>query len=76
MEIHGSLSENLGAALRSMRRLRGHSVHSDTIEYWYSLIAHARGQVRSGRASAEAGKMLEVVTLELAERLERKAPLV
>lgn len=69
MELHGSLSENLNGALRSMRRLRGHPVHQDTIDYWYSLIAHARAVVRGGKASAEAANLLNAVSLEFEERL-------
>ena len=42
MELHGSLTENLRAALASARRLRGHRVHVDTLTYWRDLLSHAR----------------------------------
>jgi hypothetical protein len=70
MELHGSLTENLNAALESMCRLRGHPVYADTLDYWDKLLAHARRQVRSGQASSEAAQILEVASLELAERLQ------
>jgi hypothetical protein len=74
MELHGSLSENLSAALKSMRRLKGHPVHADTIDYWYSLVTHVRGMVRKGHSSPEVKNLLAAVSLELAGRLEARAP--
>jgi hypothetical protein len=70
MELHGSLTDNLSAALRSMRQLRGHPVHQDTIDYWYNLIAHARKTLRGAPPSSDAAKILSEVSLEFAERLE------
>ena len=70
MDLHGSLSDNLSAALRSMRRLRGHAAHQDTVDYWYRLIGHAQKLARGGMASPEAAKILSEVSLESAERLE------
>jgi hypothetical protein len=42
MELHGSLTSNLEAALASARRLRGHRVHVDTLTYWRDLLSYAR----------------------------------
>jgi hypothetical protein len=70
MELHGSLLENLQAALRSMRRLQGHPVHQDTVAYWDKLIAHARKSVRHGKVSPETARLLDIVSLEFVERLE------
>lgn len=70
MDLHGSLAENLSSALRSMKRLRGYPVHQDTIDYWYSLISHARKTVRGGKTNPDAEKILSEVSLEFAERLE------
>lgn len=70
MELHGSLTENLNAALASMRRLRSHPVHADTLDYWYNLLAHARKVVRSGHSSRSAETLLAAVSLEFAERLK------
>jgi len=66
MELHGSLTENLYAALASMRRLLGHPVHADTLNYWHNLLAHARKVVRSGHAGTSAEKLLGIVSLEFA----------
>ena len=42
MKLHGSVAGNLTAAVRSVRRLRGHPVHADTLGYWEELLLHAR----------------------------------
>lgn len=42
MNLHGSLVENLEAALESTRRLRGQRVYSDTIQFWNDLLETAR----------------------------------
>ena len=42
MNLHGSLVENLEAALESTRRLRGQRVYSDTIRFWSDLLETAR----------------------------------
>jgi hypothetical protein len=42
LNLHGSLVENLEAALESTRRLRGQRVYSDTIQFWSDLLETAR----------------------------------
>jgi hypothetical protein len=42
MNLHGSLVENLEAALESTRRLRGQRVYADTIRFWSDLLETAR----------------------------------
>lgn len=42
MDVHGSLSNNLQAAIASARRSRGHPVHADTVAFWSELLQHAR----------------------------------
>ena len=42
MNLHGSLVENLEAALESTRRLRGQRVYPDTVEFWSELLDTAR----------------------------------
>ena len=42
MELHGSIEQNLAAAVRSARRLKGHPIHADTIEHWTELLSQAR----------------------------------
>jgi hypothetical protein len=49
MEIHGSIAQNIKAAVASSRRLKGHPIHRDTLKFWSDLIA----EVRTRRASGE-----------------------
>jgi hypothetical protein len=48
MELHGTLVNNLTSAIQSARRLRGHPVHSDTLDHWSGLLAHARQALADG----------------------------
>jgi hypothetical protein len=50
MELHGSIVNNLTSAIQSARRLRGHPVHSDTLDHWSDLLAHARQALAEGSA--------------------------
>lgn len=70
MELHGTLEVNLGAAIRSARRLRGHPVHPDTISHWTDLLHQARRELGAGAGpSAEVVKQLLIdLETELAER--------
>ena len=47
MELAGSIAENLQAAVRSARRLRGHAVHGDTVTFWHQLLSYSRAAKRS-----------------------------
>jgi hypothetical protein len=58
MNLHGSIEENLVAAVRSARRLRKHPVHADTLKHWSDLLHHARGELASG-----AGERAAIETL-------------
>ncbi len=42
MDLHGSLANNLQAAIASARRSKGHPVHADTFAFWSELLQHAR----------------------------------
>ena len=42
MEIHGSITSNLQAAVVSSRRLKGHPIHRDTLQFWSDLLSEAR----------------------------------
>jgi hypothetical protein len=64
MEIHGSLSENLHAAINSMIRLKGKAVHPDTVQYWHELLRLARQKLASSTRSSG------VVDLRLADQLQ------
>ena len=54
MKLHGSIEDNLAAAVRSARRLREHPVHADTLTYWEDLLHHARREMASGAAERAA----------------------
>ena len=56
MELHGSANENLIASVRSARRLRGHPVHTDTVQYWTELLHHARRELAEPEVRADALK--------------------
>jgi hypothetical protein len=45
MQLHGSTEANLISAVRSAGRLRGQRVHSDTVNYWTSLLLIAELEV-------------------------------
>jgi hypothetical protein len=62
MEVHGDIAPNLGAAVQSSRRLKGHPIHRDTLQFWSDLIAEARSRRAAGDPEvAEAIAELEVV---------------
>lgn len=65
--MHGSLASNLTSALQSARRLKEHPVHSDTLDYWSSLPAHARQALAKGSTEPIATLILELEN-ELADR--------
>ena len=70
MKLHGSVEGNLTAAVRSVRRLRGHPVHADTLGYWDELLHHARGERPSGypRERHVVGRLIIDLETEIAER--------
>lgn len=48
MELHGSITQNLQAAVESSRRLKGHPIHRDTLAFWSDLIREARARRSAG----------------------------
>ena len=52
MELHGSIEINLASAVRSARRLRGHPIHTDTLQHWTDLLHQARRQLAANPANA------------------------
>ncbi len=52
LDLHGSLADNLQAAIASARRYQGHPVHSDTIAFWSDLLQHARALKAEGNDAA------------------------
>ncbi len=51
MELHGSIAQNLQAAVESSRRLKGHPVHRDTLAFWSDLIREARARRSLGEGT-------------------------
>jgi hypothetical protein len=76
MEIHGSMRANLTAAVSSARRLRGHPVHADTLQYWSDLLHEARREL-SGSASNDdhaLGELMAELQATLADRASVAVP--
>jgi hypothetical protein len=67
MKIHGSIANNLTSAVQSARRLRGHPVHSDTLDHWRDLLHHARQEIVNGSAEPIQALIAELEN-ELADR--------
>ena len=66
MELHGSLIDNLQAAVASARRLRGQRVYPETVNHWRELLVLARDG--SGTVSGEDRARLT----SLADQLEQE----
>ena len=62
MELHGSIEDNLVAAVRSARRFRVHPVHADTLNHWGDLLQHARRALESGSGDERS---IEALVVEL-----------
>lgn len=67
MELHGTIANNLTSAIQSARRLRGHPVHSDTLDHWSDLLSYARQALSEGSHEPIQNLILELEN-ELAER--------
>ncbi len=69
MDFHGSLANNLQAAIASARRYRGHPVHAETIAIWSELLQHARTLKAEGNEEASAiDPLLAELDAAVAER--------
>ena len=62
MNLHGSIQDNLAAAVRSARRLRRHPVHADTLKHWDDLLRHSRRELASGTGERQ---LIEPLVAEL-----------
>lgn len=62
MELHGTLANNLQAAVESARRHEGHPVHAETVKFWADLLQYARSLKAEGR---EDGRAIEPLMAEL-----------
>ena len=53
MELHGTLINDLKAAVESARRLKGHPIHRDTLKFWSDLISEVRARRAAGEGADE-----------------------
>ena len=72
MKLHGSVEDNLSAAIRSARRLRGQPIYIETLRYWSDLMSHARreGFSLGSRLSNRRGKLVDELETEIAKRVD------
>lgn len=70
MNLHGSIQENLLAAVRSARRLRKHPVHVDTLKHWDDLLHHARRELAAGKGDRSS---IEPLVAELETEIASRA---
>ncbi len=68
MELHGTVQDNLVAAVRSVRRFRGHPVHADTLQHWTDLLHHARREPLGDDPGHTIEQLIVELETELAER--------
>jgi hypothetical protein len=68
MKLHGTLADNLKAAVGSAERLRGHPIHSDTLHFWLELLSHARALVRSRAQGDDVEHLIGRLQMLLSER--------
>lgn len=70
MKLHGGIVDNLKSAIASSKRLRGHRVHPDTLQFWQDLLNCARQERRrtddDGRLTLDG--LIEKLETEIAER--------
>jgi DNA-binding NtrC family response regulator len=72
MELSGNLTDNLQAAVDSSKRLAGHPVHSETVQFWADLLQHARTLKADGHVDASAiDPLLAKLDLAVTERRAR-----
>ncbi len=65
MEVHGNIAQNLEAAVQSSRRLKGHTIHRDTLQFWSDLIAEARSRRAAGEVLDDPGVAEAIAELEV-----------
>lgn len=70
MELAGSITENLYAAIVSAKRLRGHHVYADTVSYWQELVHSARRSTDYPKTAnlVEIKELVAELESELADR--------
>ena len=71
MKLHGSIIENLSAAVQSAKRLRGQPVYNETLQFWRDLLAQGRAEKRAN--PVEQGTIQHLVAKLQSELSERDA---
>jgi hypothetical protein len=64
MEMHGTVEANLISAIASVKRLRGHPVHADTVAHWSHLLHHAQRELATDGSPDRQALMQLVGELE------------
>jgi hypothetical protein len=68
MDLHGSLRDNLQAALKSVSRHRNRTIHKDTRDYWNCLLQHAQTHIGPENMDRDVSELTRKLCLELIER--------
>lgn len=71
MKIHGSLSDNVHAAMASARRHRGKVVYPETLEFWNDVLGMAKEHL-AALADADTATIARL-TDELESELQARA---
>ena len=71
MDLHGSLRDNLQAALKSVVRHRNLTVHLDTREYWDRLLQYAQALPNEENTAFDISELTQKLAQELIERDRR-----
>lgn len=76
MKLHGSVEDNLTAAVRSARRLRGQPIYPETLGYWGELLDHARRDRPSEYPGENqlVGRLIIELEAEMAGRADEPKP--
>jgi hypothetical protein len=69
VELSGTVIQNLRRAIDSARRHEGRPVYRETVDYWSSLVAHARdSQEKSREKSPKLDQLIGKLSDMLADR--------
>jgi hypothetical protein len=68
MDLHGTLRDNLQAALKSVSRYRNQAVYTDTRDYWDCLLQHAQTLIDAENMDRDVPELTRKLALELIER--------
>ena len=66
MEQHGSIAQQLRAAVESTRRLKGHPINRGTLQLWSEVIHEARARRAAGELFDDTEVARLIAELEVA----------